>query len=54
MTSIAKKAECPRIYIYKNFCNAYKAYHELGGNDMVTHMKEDVDKLDICETADDE
>lgn len=48
-----KKGRMP-AHIYKNFCNAYKAYHALNGNDMVTHMKADVDKLDICETADDE
>lgn len=34
-------------YAYKNFCNAYKAYHVLGGNDMVTKMKQEVDELEI-------
>lgn len=34
-------------YAYKNFCNAYNAYHDLGGNDMVTKMKQEVDDLEI-------
>lgn len=34
-------------YAYKNFCNAYKAYTKLGGNDMVTKMKQEVDELEI-------
>lgn len=41
-------------YVYKNFCNAYKAYHALGGNDMVTHMKADVDKLEMRDDDDDD
>lgn len=46
-----KKGRMP-AHIYKNFCNAYNAYHDLGGNDMVTHMKADVDKLEISEGTD--
>lgn len=34
-------------YVYSNFEEAYKAYHSLGGNGMITKMKEEVDKLDI-------
>lgn len=34
-------------YAYDNFIEMYKAYHELGGNGMVTKMKEEVEKLEI-------
>lgn len=34
-------------YAYENFCEMYKAYHRLGGNGMVTHMYDDVKKLEI-------
>lgn len=34
-------------YAYENFNEMYDAYHELGGNGMVTHMKDEVDKLEI-------
>ena len=34
-------------YAYQNFDEMYAAYHELGGNGMVTKMKQEVDKLDI-------
>lgn len=34
-------------YVYKNFCNAYKAYVDLDGNEMVTKMKQEVDELEI-------
>ena len=27
-------------YAYENFCEMYEAYHELGGNGMITKMKE--------------
>lgn len=30
-----------------NFIEMYNAYHELGGNGMITHLKEDVEKLPI-------
>lgn len=40
-----------RGYITKhgleNFIEMYEAYHELGGNGMVTHLKEEVEKLQI-------
>lgn len=34
-------------YAYENFSEMYEAYHELGGNGMVTHMFEEVKKLEI-------
>lgn len=32
-------------YVYDNFDEMYKAYVALGGNGMVKHMKEDIDRL---------
>lgn len=34
-------------YAYENFCEMYEAYHRLGGNGMVTHMYDDIKKLEI-------
>lgn len=34
-------------YAYENFCEMYEAYHKLGGNGMVTHMYDDIKKLEI-------
>ena len=34
-------------YAYENFCEMYNAYHKLGGNGMVTHMYDDIKKLEI-------
>lgn len=34
-------------YAYENFCEMYEAYHDLGGNGMVTHMYDDIKKLEI-------
>ena len=34
-------------YAYENFCEMYAAYHELGGNGMITHMKDEIEKLEI-------
>ena len=34
-------------YAYENFCEMYQAYHSLGGTGMITHMYEDVKKLEI-------
>lgn len=31
----------------QNFLEMYDAYHNLGGNGMVTHLKEEVEKLDV-------
>ena len=32
-------------YAYENFIEMYDAYHALGGNGMVTHMKEEIEEL---------
>lgn len=29
-------------YAYENFCEMYEAYHELGGNGMITHMFDEI------------
>lgn len=34
-------------YAYENFCEMYDAYHELGGNGMITKMKEEIDELHL-------
>ena len=34
-------------YAYENYCLMYDAYHALGGNGMVTGMKEEIDELPI-------
>ena len=34
-------------YVYENFNEMYDAYHALGGNGMITKMKEEVDALEI-------
>lgn len=39
-----KKGSIPN-YAYSNFIEMYEAYHELGGNGMVTHMKEEIEEL---------
>ena len=31
----------------QNFCEMYDAYHALGGNGMVTKMKQEIDELHI-------
>lgn len=31
----------------QNFLEMYEAYHSLGGNGMVTHLKEEVERLEI-------
>lgn len=42
-----------RGYITKhgleNFIEMYESYHELGGNGMVTHLKEEIERLNIKE-----
>lgn len=32
-------------HAYQNFIEMYHAYHELGGNSMVTKMKEEIEEL---------
>lgn len=34
-------------YAYQNFCEMYEAYHELGGNGMVTKMYEEIHELHL-------
>lgn len=34
-------------YVFENFCEMYEAYHELGGNGMITKMKEEIDELHL-------
>lgn len=34
-------------YAYENFLEMYSAYHALGGNGMVTKMKEEIDELHL-------
>lgn len=34
-------------YAYQNFSEMYEAYHELGGNGMVTKMKEEIEELHL-------
>ena len=34
-------------YAYQNFMEMYEAYHELGGNGMVTKMKEEIEELHL-------
>lgn len=34
-------------YVYDNFDEMYRAYQTLGGNGMVKHMKESIDKLRV-------
>ena len=34
-------------YAYQNFIEMYEAYHSLGGNGMVTKMKEEIEELHL-------
>lgn len=34
-------------YVYDNFMESYDAYHALGGNGMITKMKQEVEQLEI-------
>jgi hypothetical protein len=34
-------------YAFENFCEMYEAYHELGGNGMITKMNEEMHELHI-------
>jgi hypothetical protein len=34
-------------YVYENFDEMYTVYETLGGNGMVKHMKESIDKLRV-------
>ena len=35
------------LYAYHNFLEMYEAYHALGGNGMVTKMKEEIEELHL-------
>ena len=41
-----KLGEIPS-YAYQNFQEMYEAYHELGGNGMVTKMKNEIEELHL-------
>lgn len=34
-------------YAYENYCRMYDSYHNLGGNGLITGMKEEIDNLPI-------
>lgn len=34
-------------YAFENFNEMYDAYHKLGGNGMVTHMKKEIEELNL-------
>ena len=34
-------------YAFQNFCEMYEAYHDLGGNGMVTKMNEEIHELHL-------
>lgn len=34
-------------YAYENFCEMYSAYHDLGGNGMITKMKQEIEELHL-------
>ena len=41
-----KLGEIPS-YAYENFVEMYNAYHELGGNGMITKMKNEIEELHL-------
>ena len=41
-----KLGEIPS-YAYQNFCEMYDAYHALGGNGMVTKMKNEIEEIHL-------
>ena len=45
-TKYMKEGSIPS-YAYENFKEMYQAYHELGGNSMVTKMKKEIDELHL-------
>lgn len=34
-------------YAYENFCEMYNVYHNLGGNGMITKMKQEIEELHL-------
>lgn len=45
------KGEIPS-YAYENFNEMYEAYHELGGNGMVTKMHKEIEELHLSNKKD--
>lgn len=45
-TKYMRVGEIP-LYAYQNFVDMYQAYHELGGNSMVTKMYEEIQELHL-------
>lgn len=41
-----KEGDIPS-YAYQNFCEMYDAYHMLGGNGMITKMKQEIEELHL-------
>ena len=41
-----RQGEIPS-YAYENFVEMYEAYHDLGGNGMVTKMYEEISELNL-------
>ena len=41
-----KLGEIPS-YAYQNFCEMYDTYHALGGNGMVTKMKNEIEEIHL-------
>lgn len=41
------KLEYIPSYVFDNYCEMYEAYHELGGNGMITRMFEEIKQLPI-------
>ena len=46
-----KRGEIPS-YAYQNFVDMYNAYHELGGNGMITKMYEEINELHFKQSND--
>ena len=45
-TKYTEAGEIPS-YAYQNFIEMYEAYHTLGGNGMITKMKEEIEELHL-------
>lgn len=45
-TKYMREGEIPS-YAYENFVEMYDAYHALGGNGMVTKMKQEIEELHL-------
>lgn len=47
------KGEIPS-YAYQNFTDMYDAYHALGGNGMITKMKDEIEELHLKRRKDED